>query len=103
MLQHRNTELQIVKLANLVLMLNMVSKGKCQHCGIADVNHVTDIGVADDIADANVVDVADVVDGLRVSVCIVCLCAVCPPPPQPSTLLRSTSGCPVGEKSHDLF
>ena len=32
-------------------MLNMVSKGKCQHCGIADVNHVTDIGVADEYSD----------------------------------------------------
>ena len=62
MLHHRNTELQIVKLANLALMLNMVSKGKRQHFGIADVNDVTVIGVADDIADANVVDVADVVD-----------------------------------------
>ena len=38
-----------------------------------------------------------------VSVCSCVHCAVCPTPPQPSTLLRSTSGCPVGEKSHDLF
>ena len=31
----RSTELQIVKLANLVLMLNILAKGKRQYCGIA--------------------------------------------------------------------
>ena len=67
MLHHRNTELQIVKLANLVLMLNMVSKEKRQHCGIADVNDVIVIGVADDIADADVVDVGDASDVSGVS------------------------------------
>ena len=67
MLHHRNTELQIVKLANLVLMLNMVSKEKRQHCGIADVNDVIVIGVADDIADADVVDVGDASDVVDVS------------------------------------
>ena len=67
MLQHRNTELQMVKLSNLVLLLNMLAKGKPQYFGIADVKDVTVISVANDIADADVVDVGDASDVVDVS------------------------------------